>query len=218
MNWARAFFGILIVSVGTIFLLDGLDVLDAGQVIGEWWPVAIILAGLLAFFANPRHWLVPLLLVGGGVVVLLSTTDTIDAGSLLWPAILIIVGLFVIFGRGMGSTSTSSDNRINSFSVFSGLNFKTDSPSFEGGRIGAVFGGAEVDLRQANLAPGAALDVFTAFGGVEISVPRGWRVDINGFPIFGGFDNATSNEGLAGDAPHLEIDATVLFGGLEVKH
>ncbi len=218
MNWARAFFGLLIVAVGSLLLLDALDVLDAGQVIGDWWPLVIIVGGLLAFIANPGHWLIPLLLVGGGTVVLLQTADILDAGELIWPVVLIGVGMLVIFGGGMGSRSPTSDDRINSFNIFSGTDFSTNSPRFEGGRIGAIFGGADVDLRHASLAPEATLDVFAAFGGVEIAVPHGWRVIINGFPIFGGFENATSNEGLAEDAPRLQIDATVLFGGLEVKH
>jgi hypothetical protein len=94
----------------------------------------------------------------------------------------------------------------------------SNSSSFRGGRIGAIFGGAEIDLTNATLSPDAGLDVFAAFGGVEITVPRGWRVDINGFPLFGGFENKTAKESLGEDAPRLRIDATVLFGGLEVKH
>lgn len=218
MNWARAYFGLIIVAVGSLLLLDNFGVFDAGTVIGDWWPAAIMAAGVLALIANPRHWLMPLLLVGGGTVVLLSTTGVMEIGDIVWPTILIVVGLLVIFGRGLGSRSSSSDARISSFNLFSGTTFETDSPQFEGGTIGAIFGGAEVDLRQASLAPGASMDVFTAFGGVEITVPRGWRVTIKGFPLFGGFENATSREGLAADAPGLEIDATVLFGGLEVKH
>jgi hypothetical protein len=60
--------------------------------------------------------------------------------------------------------------------------------------------------------------VFVAFGGVEVYVPPGWRVDISGFPLFGGFDNATVKESLPAEAPLLRIDATVLFGGLDVRH
>jgi hypothetical protein len=81
-----------------------------------------------------------------------------------------------------------------------------------------VFGGAEIDLRDAIPAPGANLDVFTAFGGLEIQVPQGWQVDIKGLPIFGGFDNVTVKEQLGPDAPLLTINATVMFGGLEIKH
>lgn len=220
MNWGRAFFGLIIVALGSLFLLDNLGVIeDAGQILGDWWPLAVIIGGMVALFANPRHWLIPLLLVGGGTILLLNGTDVVDLAGAFWPAVLIIVGLLVIFGRGLGSSQApSSENAINSVNLFSGSTLVLDSPAFEGGKIGAIFGGAEVNLLEASLAPGAVLDVFAAFGGVEIAVPRGWRVDINGFPLFGGFDNATSKEGLSADAPHLSINATVLFGGLEVKH
>ena len=218
MNWARAFFGIMVVSVGLLLLLDNLDILDAGDVIGDWWPVAIIAGGLLAFIANPRHWVMPLVLVGGGAFVLLRTTGAIGAVDVLLPAALIIVGLLVLFGRGLGTRSATTDDRVNTFNLFSGSEMVSNSTNFQGGRIGAIFGGAELDLSHATLSPDAGLDVFTAFGGVEITVPQGWRVEINGFPLFGGFENKTAKERLAEDAPRLHIDATVLFGGLEVKH
>jgi len=218
MNWARAFFGIIVVLIGSILLLDNLDVLDAGEVVSDWWPVAIIAGGVLAFVANPRHWVMPLILVGGGAFVLLRTTGTIDTVEVLLPAALIIVGLLVLFGRGLGTQSATSDDRVNTFNLFSGSEMVSNSSSFRGGRIGAIFGGAEIDLSNATLSPDAGLDVFAAFGGVEITVPHGWRVDINGFPLFGGFENKTAKERLAEDAPRLRIDATVMFGGLEVKH
>jgi hypothetical protein len=218
MNWARAFFGIIVVLVGSILLLDNLDVLDAGEVVSDWWPLAIVAGGVLAFVANPRHWVMPLILVGGGTFVLLRTTGTIDTVEVLLPAAVIVVGLLVLFGRGLGTQSATSDDRLNTFNLFSGSEMVSNSSSFRGGRIGAIFGGAEIDLTNATLSPDAGLDVFAAFGGVEITVPRGWRVDINGFPLFGGFENKTAKESLGEDAPRLRIDATVLFGGLEVKH
>jgi len=217
MNWARAFFGIVIVSVGAVLLIGNLDMVDAGEIFRQWWPVVILVGGILALAANPRHWLVPVILILAGGAVLLRTTGVVDTVGVLLPVGLIVIGLLVIFGR-LGSKTTTSDSFINSFNLFSGSSLASDSKHFEGGRIGAIFGGAEVDLRHAELAPDAALDVFTAFGGVEISVPRGWRVDIRGFPIFGGYENATGKDGLAPDAPSLRIDATMLFGGLEVKH
>ena len=60
--------------------------------------------------------------------------------------------------------------------------------------------------------------VFVAFGGIEVKVPDGWHVVIRGFPIFGGFENKTARDKLPAEAPTLVVNATVLFGGLEVKH
>jgi predicted membrane protein len=218
MNWARAFFGIIIVAVGSLLLLDTLDVLDAGDIIGQWWPVAIIAGGILAFLTNPRHWVVPLILVGGGGVVLLRTTGVINTLEVFLPAVLIVIGLLVLFGRGLGNQTPTANDRVSTFNLFSGSEIASNSKSFRGGRVGAIFGGSEIDLRDATLVPDAVLDVFAVFGGVEIYVPHGWRVEINGFPVFGGFENTTTKENLSEDAPRLRIDATVIFGGLEVRH
>jgi hypothetical protein len=81
-----------------------------------------------------------------------------------------------------------------------------------------LFGGTEIDLRNAKPAPGAELDVFVAFGGAEIKVPEGWQVVTHGMPIFGGCENVTTTEPIREDAPTLDVNATVIFGGLEVKH
>lgn len=218
MNLARVFFGALIVLVGTLFLLDNLDVMDAGDFIATWWPAALIAAGMLSLLNNRRHWVVPLILAGGGGVALLRTTGVVDDLSVIAPVLIITVGLLFVFGRGVGIEPALTGDSVNSFNLFSGSELTSQSQSFEGGRVGVLFGGAELDLRNAKLADDATLDVFAVFGGVEISVPRGWRVEIGGFPVFGGYDNATGKEDLGPDAPKLRIDATVLFGGLEVKH
>jgi hypothetical protein len=218
MNRARLLFGAVIIALGTLLLLDYTDVLNAGDVIGRWWPVVLIAAGLLALTANPRRWIGPALITGIGGVLLLRTTEVVDTLEVVGPAFLVLLGLVVIFGRGFTQRSVASQDRISSFNVFSGSELASKSEHFEGGTIGALFGGAEVDLRDAKPAPGAELDVFVAFGGAEIKVPQGWNVVTHGMPIFGGFDNVTARETVAVGAPTLDVNATVIFGGLEVKH
>jgi hypothetical protein len=218
MNWARLYFGSLIVVLGVLLLLDGADVLDAGEVISTWWPVALIGAGGLALIANPRHWPVPVVIIVGGTAILLRTTDVVDSLSLIIPALVIVVGLFVIFGLGFGRSASDTGDRVSSFSMFSGTEIASHSTSFEGGNVGAIFGGTEIDLRDAVPSEDASLDVFVAFGGVEVRVPEGWRVDMNGLPLFGGFENVTTKETLSGDAPSLDVHGTALFGGIEIKH
>jgi Domain of unknown function (DUF5668) len=217
MNWGRLFFGLLIVAVGTVLLLDNAGVLDAGEILGTWWPAIVILAGILTYAANPRHWPVALIITAVGLAFLLSNLDIIDLGNFIIPAAIILVGLLVLFGRGLGAKTEAGD-RVNSFNVFSGSEIASHSKQFQGGNVSAVFGGAEVDLRDTLPAPGAELDVFAAFGGVEVTVPQGWNVVTRGLPLFGGIDNVTAKEPVAADAPTLAVNATVLFGGLEIKH
>lgn len=218
MNWGRLFFGGLIVALGVLVLLDNAGTLDAGDIIGDWWPVAVILAGLISLAANPSRWAMPALIVLIGVALLLGTLDILDLGAVLVPAIIIVVGLFIIFGRGIGSRTDDTGDSIQSFNAFSGSELASNSNRFRGGSISAVFGGAEVDLRNATLAPDAQLDVFAAFGAVEIRVPDGWQVSVKGLPLFGGIENATAKEKLPPGSPFLPVNATALFGGVEIKH
>ncbi len=217
MNWGRLFFGLLIVAVGALLLLDNAGVLDAWEIFSTWWPVIIVLAGILTLAANPRHWPVGLIIIAVGVAFLLSNLDIVDIGNFIIPAAIILVGLLVMFGRGLG-TRTEAGDRVNTFNVFSGSEIASHSKQFQGGNISAVFGGAEVDLRDAVPVAGAELDVFTAFGGVELTVPEGWHVATRGLPLFGAIENVTAKEQVPADAPTLAVNATVLFGGLEIKH
>lgn len=103
---------------------------------------------------------------------------------------------------------------------FGGRELKSSASEFAGGSILCAFGGLELDLRDATLDPvGAYLEVDCWFGGVDITVPHGWRVLVNPRIVMGGVDNeaAAHNSGLPEDAPTLEIDARVVMGGISVN-
>jgi hypothetical protein len=53
-------------------------------------------------------------------------------------------------------------------------------------------------------------------GGVEITVPEGLTVQVDGIGIFGGFDQKAEGPGEPG-APVLRIKGAALFGGVEIK-
>jgi len=82
----------------------------------------------------------------------------------------------------------------------------------------AVFGGVELDLRDAELPPGGMqLSAWAVFGGVDVTVPEGVRVEVSGVSVFGG------RQVHSGDAPHhpqaypLRVHAVAVFGGVNVK-
>jgi len=85
-----------------------------------------------------------------------------------------------------------------------------------------MFGGSEVDLRDAKQSSGEAkFDVFVMFGGAEITVPKDWEIVIKGLPLFGGMDDKTSapaREGELVDPSTLVINYLALFGGVEVNN
>ena len=101
MNRARVLFGSVVTVVGALLMLDYANVLDAGDVVETWWPAVIVVAGLMALWANPQHWMMPLVVTAAGVVLLLRSTDVVDSLAVAGPVLLILVGLLVIFGRGL---------------------------------------------------------------------------------------------------------------------
>jgi hypothetical protein len=84
----------------------------------------------------------------------------------------------------------------------------------------ALFGGADVDLREARLGPGETeINCKALFGGVKVIVPPGLRVVVDGVGVMGAFDDR-----VPGSSPHPRTDACqirvsglVLFGGVEVE-
>lgn len=82
----------------------------------------------------------------------------------------------------------------------------------------AVMGGADIDLREARLSPGVTdIVVLAVMGGVEIVVPPGVHVDMNGFALMGGFGHSGRVEPPTDpDAPVLRISGLCLMGGADV--
>jgi hypothetical protein len=86
--------------------------------------------------------------------------------------------------------------------------------------IVTVFGGAEIDLRDAIL-PGREITItaVSVFGGMSITVPPEMRVVDSGVAIFGGRDvSGHRPESESANSPVLRIRGACVFGGIGVKH
>ncbi len=83
--------------------------------------------------------------------------------------------------------------------------------------VKAVFGGAELDLRQARLeSHEVTIDVKAVFGGVDIVVPDDVIAIVDGTAVFGGFDDKVSSSQPAQGAPVVRIGGKAVFGGVSV--
>jgi hypothetical protein len=83
-----------------------------------------------------------------------------------------------------------------------------------------VFGGADIDLRDAIL-PGQEITIraVSVFGGVSIIVPPEMRVVDSGVAVFGGRDvTGETAESGGPDAPVLRLRGWCVFGGVFVTH
>jgi hypothetical protein len=83
-------------------------------------------------------------------------------------------------------------------------------------RIVAIFGGANLDLREARFPPGVIdIEVTAVMGGINIVVPPGLAVQMHGSAIMGGFaDVSRSPAHPDPDAPLLRIHGHTMMGGV----
>lgn len=219
MNTGRALVGTAFMGVGALALLDQQAVVDAGSVISDWWPVLILGGAGLELLSRPPR-------VGSATVFgvlglgLLGTTTGVlgdDALAVLWPMGIIGLGVWLLLRRpGATVRAASPDDTIDVVALFSGRRVVNTAREFRGGSVTAVFGGVEVDLVDATIQDEAVLDTVALFGGVDVSVPNGWRVVLDGPAVFGAHESHVPTP-TDPDAPTLRVQATVIFGGVEIR-
>ena len=86
-------------------------------------------------------------------------------------------------------------------------------------KIRAIFGGAQVDLRDAIFPDGVVeVEVKAVFGGVQIIVPPTLAVECHGVAILGGFESLNRTPASPDpSAPLLRVRGRVVFGGVQIE-
>ena len=226
---AGVLFGSVVLAVGVILLLNQQGIVDAGQIFPFFWPVVLLAGGLLSLTRSTasggRVW--GGILTTAGILLFLDRLGYARFSfHALWPLVLIGVGITLVWRTLEGNAPVSSDpvpdaNLVNQFAAFGGGELKSDAKDFRGGEVLTVFGGYQVDLRKAAIARSPAiLHANAMFGGIEIRVPRSWRVVLDGLPLLGGYSDETEHPEAQGGAPvpELIVKGFASFGGVVVKN
>lgn len=226
----RIVFGVAVVGVGILALLDNLHFFDL-PLLKTFWPLALSLFGL-GRMVSGRHagqWLFGLALVLFGVVMTANHLGYMQFRPRdWWPVIIILAGLSILM-RGLfpryrrqaadtpDTSSLEHGDRVNIDASFSGVTQQNDSRSFKGGRIDVHFGGVELDLRQAVMdGPEAVLEISARFSGVELRVPRDWQVVVDIAPTLGGVEDKTVPP--MNPTQRLVVRGEATFGAVEIKN
>lgn len=102
--------------------------------------------------------------------------------------------------------------------VFSGRDIRVDNSYFNGADLSVLFGGIDMNLKNALVKKNVTIDVRAVFGGIDIIMPAGVRVVVDVTPILGGVENGTRAPlGADENTPTVFIKGTCLFGGVEIK-
>ena len=220
----RAFFGVTIVALGGILLLRNLEIIkfDSWNVFwGTVWAAGLVLAGLVTIVSSrkllTRAW--GLLLMAAGVSIGLNAYGVIDVSiwKLFWPVILIAVGLMMVFSIGSANRKRAEESGTDDnekVAIFYGEQSRVRG-DYTGGSATAIFGGVDLDLRQANIKDGAIIDVFTFCGGININLPDDVIVKNEVRGVLGGSDDKTVPKPSAKKTIYLRGEC--VLGGLEIK-
>lgn len=214
-------FGSLLVLFGAVLLLDNLDLVDADDVL-QFWPVVLVVFGALQIARRSDTGGKTLGMIIGivGLWILLNNLDIISLSLFaLWPLLLIGLGILLLVRSSKSDlpASTDSGDALNAFAMLGGARRVSSSSDFKGGKLTAILGGCEIDLRQADMkGDSAVIDVFAFAGGIEIAVPAGWAVESTVTPILGGVDDKTARP--PGGGKKVVVTGSVVLGGVEFKN
>lgn len=91
------------------------------------------------------------------------------------------------------------------------------SDSFRAGSGTTVMGGMTIDLTEAEISTSATLELLAIAGGIDVTVPARWRVEMTSAAFAGGADNLTDPDAVADGAPLLLVDSRAYFGGIVIR-
>lgn len=216
---SRSITGVVVLLVGAVLLLNGLQVMNVGQFVHDYWPLAIVVAGILVLINSWRSWAVAaFLIVLGGLYQLRELgTLSVEPWTVVWPLILIFIGVSLVFSRSYTGKRVTRAERDDVTAILAGSNVKNHSKQFKQSNALAIMGGAQLDLREASFDKTALVDVFGFWGGVEIIVPEHVVVRNQMSNILAGTEDKT-HQTTDKNSPVLTITGMVIMAGVTIRN
>lgn len=229
----RAIAGILLIVAGGLLLLDQLDLLSFNlRYYLISWKTLLIGIGIITI-SNRSNRTTGAILIGLGLLFWMPELldYRVRFSTIFWPAILIGIGFVILTRRDKGENNGNHHifsgskypnehpgDYIDELAIFGGGNTRITSDNFKGGKITAIFGGSDIEMKSAIPSPeGCVIDTFVLFGGSNLVVPEDWKVKSEVVSILGGYSDKRMMTLDYDPQKTLILKGIVLFGGLELK-
>lgn len=210
-----ATFGLVL---GICLLLSCLDVLPFGMIWKLLIPVALVLIGISVLVRGTAN---------GEVADKIRQARAEQEGKTR-------KGHKVVEAEVVEDEQEDGDDRKREeyWSTFGDQDINYKGKVFRGCRVDAVFGGADIDLRGAEIMDRAILRASSIFGGIIVYVPDDVKVEVASTSIFGGVSDkrkgearkkkskdaeTSKEERTKGAQKTLYIEANCVFGGVEIR-
>lgn len=214
--------GLLILALGILFLLE--NTIPGFEVnFSIIWPTILMVIALNEIRRNKRIDMFNSVLFFIGIWCLLYNINVIPTalGDIFWPIVLILVGLGIVLNsinfKRKHKIIKQTNDLATYYGVFSGTEEKISNDDFKGCNLYAVFGGIELDLRDAKIKGDININVYSIFGGCDLMLPKEYNIIMNSNAIFGGNDNKCNNP-QNGKGHTIYINCISIFGGSDFKN
>ena len=220
--------GIAIIALGVIFGGNALGLFNIDIFFDGWWTLFIIVPSVVSLFTE-KEKTSSLVFIAAGVILLLAAQNVFSyetAWKVILAVVLVAIGIGIIFKsivrknndkevekkiRDLGDGKTMDGQT----AVFSGSDRVYNGEAFSGTNLVAIFGGVDLDLRNAKFEKDTVIKAFALFGGIDIKVPEDVQVKIKSGFIFGGASD--ERKGDTGKGKYtIYLDAAGGFGGISI--
>jgi predicted membrane protein len=225
-NLRKIFSGLVFLLFGLVLLLENFNLIPEfyKHYIFSWESV-ILIFGIFLILGKSGRFI-------GSILIFFSLFSyfsnyynlNISLSKLFFPALLILIGLSIIFKRSRNNRKSLNSSYkgvlgyVDETVIFSSSEILYTEPVFKGGNITLIFGECKLDLTRTSLPEGTTtLDVSAIFGGLEITVPENWKVVNKVTGVFGAFVDKRYNKLTNNNIYELIITGTAIFGGGELR-
>lgn len=225
-NFKNIAYGLILIALGVIFGLNALGYTQIDIFFDGWWTLIIIIPCVIGLLRGKDVW-ANLAGITVGSVALLICQDIITfeaVRKLIFPAILVYLGVSLVFKDVFGGKAAKRIKELNgkspsqkgSYATFSTQNLNFAGQDFTGVDLTAAFGNVNCDLSFANVPFDCVINAYSTFGKIDITLPQNVNVVVRSSSIFGGVTKKRPFPPIQ-NAPTVFINATCLFGGVELK-
>lgn len=231
MKKDNLFWGLFLIAAAVLILVAKLGAFPDISVMKIFWTLvfSVALVSSLVNLAFPGVYF-SLAFLG----ILYDTELGITAitpWTILLVALLLSIGTCMIFtpkkrkkiknheidGNDFVVFDEEDGNQFDFSSSFVGSIKYVNSDNFESANIDAKFAGMKVYFDNAVIKNGhATVNLNVSFAGVELYVPKNWRVDNQMSASFGGVEEKNRNNGA--DGPILTLRGNVSLGGVTILY
>ena len=226
-QFLKIILGLALIAAGVLWILNLSGVISFEFSTKGWWTLFIIVPCLFGLI-NDKDKVGPCIGIGVGVLLYLAARDIIS-WNMMWQmglALMVIgFGVQILFFKGCHNHGVCEQKTISR----DGKNIRRIETSFgkqdislagekvEGIDVQTSFGGLTLNLKGAEIASEAFIDLNVGFAGVSIIVPEDLAVQVSVNSGFGGVTDKRYSK-VGSGSPLLVITGKVGFGGVEIRN